>query len=590
MARYTKESLQNLRSHIDLVEVLSAHMQLKRQGAAFKGLCPFHDEKTPSFIVNRGDTHYHCFGCGAHGDAIQFLMQHVRLKFGDAVEQLAERYGVALDTIERTKEEKTTSRVRLKEALDAALRFYQFSLLHSKEWHEALSYLDARCVSLDFIEKFRVGYAPRQDATLRAYMHTLGYRDDELVEAGLLNDRKKEFFHDRIIFAILDQMAMPIGFSARKFKENTFGGKYINTRETPLFKKSKVLFGLSHSRRQIIKQKLAIVVEGGLDALRMIHHGFDTTVAALGTAFGQEHVQELITLGITKVYLLFDGDTAGRDAAVKTGDFFQKKGIEVLVGVLSKGQDPDSLLVRDGPIAITDRLIHAQEYLSFLHTVYMGQFQKDSPAEKQRILSEIVQRIRDWESPVMVHESLKKLSSLANVPQELLGVGALRSPNLYVKSSHLVQAKLSVDPDRVIEADLLRWLVLYGHVEKQMVELCKAHLHTDDFRLLVAKNLYPIILEFLEQEKPIDIIGLVQESDSDETQSFLSEIVARKVNREKAIECFTLTIQRIKERNWMQACDAIQEKIQKASGDEDKLMQYVKEFDAIKKQKPQVVL
>jgi len=590
MPRYTKESLQSLRSAIDLVEVLSRHMQLKKQGAAYKGLCPFHDEKTPSFIVNTGDTHYHCFGCGAHGDAIQFLMQHERVTFGDAVETLAERFGVALDVVEKTNDDKSTSRSRLKEALDTALTFYQWSLVHTKEGHDALLYLNKRCISLDFIAQFRVGFAPKKIGALRSYMQKLGFYDNELIEASLLHDHKKEFFSDRIVFPILDQMGMPIGFSARKFKEQTFGGKYINTRETPLFKKSRVLFGLYHSRKQIIKQKRAIIVEGGLDALRMIHHGFDTTVAALGTAFGQEHVQELVLLGVTKVYLLFDGDAAGKDAAVKTGDLFQKKGTEVFVAKLGNGQDPDSLLVNEGPVAITRVLQDAEEYLPFLYSVYASQVQSDSPAQKQRMLTEIVQRIRDWDNPVLVHESLKKVSSLAKVPDELLGVGSPRMPHVYAKKANLMQAKLSIDPDRILEADLIRWLVLYGHVEKKMVALCHRYLSLDDFQLLVAKNLYPSILQTLEQGVPVDIVALIQETDSDEAQSFLSEVVGKKVNREKAIEYFIATVQRIKERNWMLACEAIKTKIQNAKENDAAIMEYVAEFDALKKQVPKVVV
>lgn len=401
MVRYTKESLETLRQRIDIAEVLSQYIDLKRSGSGFKALCPFHDEKSPSFIVNKGDTHYHCFGCGAHGDAIQFLMLHQRLTFSNAVQQLAERFQVHLEQLEGRSYDAGINRTRLKEAVEAACRFYQWALLHTKEGHVALQYLHKRSISLEFIYAFRIGYSPKKNGLFRKYMHTCGFTDAELQEAGLLTDKRSEFFHERIMLPILDPASLPIGFSARKFQEDTFGGKYINTKETPLFKKSRVLFGMAMSRRRIIKQKQAIIVEGGLDALRMVYHGFDCTVAALGTAFGEEHVQELVQLGVTRVFLLLDGDDAGQKAAVKVGNLFQKKGVEVLVAKLLPGQDPDSLLVQGGPVAIAKAIVGAEDYLPFLLFQHTAELQSDAPAQKQRMLQEIVTLIRQWDSPVM---------------------------------------------------------------------------------------------------------------------------------------------------------------------------------------------
>ncbi len=302
MARFTKESLETLRQRIDLPELISQYVPLKKAGSAFKALCPFHDEKSPSFVINRGDSHYHCFGCGAHGDAIQFLMQHLKLGFAEAVEQLAERFQVVLEKLEGGSEVKETSRSRLKEANEAALRLYHAYLLHAQEGEEALKYLLNRQIDLSFIQQFRLGLAPKQSGLFRKIMHGLGFSDEILAEAGLIverNGRWRDFFENRLILPVQDKVGTVIGFSARKFHESTFGGKYINTKETALFKKSRSLFGLFYCAKRIAKQKQAIIVEGGLDALRMIYHGFECTVAALGTAFGEEHVRELVQLGVT---------------------------------------------------------------------------------------------------------------------------------------------------------------------------------------------------------------------------------------------------------------------------------------------------
>jgi DNA primase len=588
MARFTNESLGQLRERINLEEVLSQHIQLKRAGSGFKALCPFHDEKSPSFVLNKGDTHFHCFGCGAHGDAIGFLMQHLKLSFNDAVQQLAERFGVTLEVAEGKSEEKGIARVRVKDALDAACRYYQASLLHTEEGHQALSYLFKRSIPLEFLYAFRVGFASKQSG-LRSYLHNLGFRDEELAAAGLLSDRNREFFYDRITFPILDPAGAVIGFSARKFKEATTGGKYINSRETMLFKKSKVLFGLHQSRKKIIKQKQAIIVEGGVDALQMIFHGFDLTVAALGTAFGQDHVQELVQLGVTRVFLLFDGDEAGQAAAVKVGHLFQKKSIEVLVAVLGKGKDPDSALAKEGAVSITKALVHARDYLSFLYDQIFRGISKDSPAEKQRALQEIVQRIREWDSSIMVHESLKKLASLASVPQELLGVGTVSQPSLYAKKASTIAKPEVVDPDRIVETDLLRWLILCGYHNKKVIELCEQNIDANELRQPLIRHLFQNVLQTLKKNEPIDFVALVQECEEEGVEVLISEILAKKINRDKANGHLVETIKRIKERNWILQREEIKMRIQSGDLSEDEQLALVKEFDLLSKSAPKVI-
>lgn len=589
MVRYSKESLDRLRERIDIVDVLSRHVELKRAGASFKALCPFHDEKSPSFVINKGDTHYHCFGCGAHGDAIQFLMHHQRLTFSDAVQQLAERFQVALEVQEGAIDDKKSNRTRLKEAVDTACRFYEWSLLHTQEGHEALKYLEKRGIDLDFIYMFRVGYAPKKSALLQKWLHREGFSDVELIDAGLITDKKRDFFQERITLPILDATGQPVGFSARKFRETTFGGKYINTKETILFKKSKMLFGMAQSRRRIIREKQAIIVEGGLDALRMIYHGFDTTVAALGTAFGEEHVQELIQLGVTRVFLLFDGDNAGMKAAVKVGNFFQKRSCEVLIASLGKNQDPDSLLQKGGPAVICKAILQAKDFLQFAYTQYAAEHPTTSPAEKHAMLQEIVGMIRSWQSPVMIHESLKRLSSIAAVPEQLLGVGSITTPSLYAKKAQAVGVRAVIDADRVMEADLLRWLILHGHVEKKIVALCVANITSDALVHPVSKKLYEEVIKVLQEDKRVDITELVNECAGDDVESFIQEILGKKINKERLLEHVLETLKRIKERNWMIEREAIALKLQDKTLSDEEQMHYLFQFDLLKKTAPQII-
>ena len=199
MSLFSQESMQQLRSHIDLVELLSCYLPLKRAGTSYKALCPFHEDKTPSFTVKQGDTHYHCFGCGAHGDAMTFLMQHEHLSFQEAVETLAERFHVALHKTESGDE---TSLGLLRQALEEAARFYHFYLLHSTEGHQGLAYLYARAISLDFIQRHQLGFAPRAAGLMERWLDERHISTRAMREAGLLNQSGRPFFQDRVLFPV----------------------------------------------------------------------------------------------------------------------------------------------------------------------------------------------------------------------------------------------------------------------------------------------------------------------------------------------------------------------------------------------------
>jgi len=590
MARYTKESLDTLRSKIDLVEVLGAHIELKRAGATWKALCPFHDEKTPSFVVGRGDSHYHCFGCGAHGDAIQFLMQHQKMAFGDAVDHLAERFSCELVREGGEASEQKMSRSRLKEVHDKAAAFYHFYLLHTEEGTVPLAYLYNRGLSRDFLARFRIGWAPEKENIFLSFMKREGINEEELEACGLLamrGGRLREFFLERIMFPIQDAQGSVIGFSARKIKETTFGGKYINTQETDLFRKSHVLFGIHQSRRRITKEGQAIIVEGQLDALRLIYNGFDYTVAALGTAFGGAHVESLIKLGVVRVFLLFDGDEAGRSATLKVGQLFQKEGVEVSCVISDKGQDPDSILLQEGPPGMAKRLFEAKEYLFFLYSHLSRGKNLQEPAEKNTVVSECIARIREWNNPVHIHESCKRLAHMAGVPEELVGI----APKTFSASSFRRKNDIEsdgIDPDKILEGDLLRWLILCGAGEKELLESARKYLSIEALRNPTAQKIYGQIIEAMEKGESFDLFTLARDAEDEALSAFLAEILGRKVNREKAKPLLLETIAKILERNWMLECEALLEKIQSGLLPEDEVKKVIARFDSLKRARPEV--
>jgi len=591
---YTKESLELLRQRIDLPEVLSNHLHMQRSGSTFKALCPFHEEKSPSFMVQKADTHYHCFGCGAHGDAISFLMSHVKMGFTEAVESLAERFQVTLEKSHEPQGERGPNKQQLKQALELASSLYHYLLLHSAEGQIALRYLYARGLDLGFIKQFQIGFAPSSGDVAMRYLHASDVEPQIQQQAGLISSaqsgkRQRDFFSDRILFPIRDALGAVIGFSARKFKEETFGGKYINTPETPLFKKSRVLFGLSYCRSRITKEGKAIIVEGQIDCLRLIHAGFNYVVAGQGTAFGEEHVRELLHLGVSKVYLALDADPAGREAASKIGHLLQKKGVEVLVATLPDGADPDSLLTERGPEFFAQLLEESRDYLRFLFSHLSSGIDLSSPSQKNAVVSAIVERIQQWEKPVMVHESFKRLAEISQVPEAALGIGQVSMPELFIKKSASLKIQ-EIDPSRILEGDFIRWLVFASAEHPQLKVIARANITQEHLCIPGALRLYKELLRAFEEDRPCDLLTLGSCLEGEEDQQLLSEIMQRKINISKAEEGFKETVRKLLVRSWMQEREAIRSKLQSGSATEEESLELARQFEEIKKRVPEVIV
>ena len=580
MPLFTKESLERLRHRIDLSEVLSTHIELKRTGSSYKALCPFHEEKTPSFVLQKGDSHYHCFGCGAHGDAIQFLMNYLSLNFAEAVETLAEKFNVPLQMAEE-EENPGVGKTFLKQSLELASEFFHKTLLESEEGRAARRYLNERGLSDDFIRRFEVGLAPAFSRAFHQVMREHKIHQQTLLEAGLIGaERKNPFFRDRITFPIRNPVGTIIGFSARKYKEETFGGKYINTPETALFKKSRILFGLNYCRRRIAKERRAIIVEGQIDCLKLIEAGLNCTVASLGTAFGESHVKELQNLGVRRVYFLFDSDEAGVNAASKAGNLFQKMGTEVTVVTLPKGSDPDTYLVQFGPQKLIELIKAGVDYLTFQVNYLSREYNPSTPAGKNALVTALTEQVKSWEQPVMVHESLRQVASLTQVPEETLGISGGYTPQPYLRQATTTTG--SIDPNRVLELDLLRWLIL--HERETFVEIAKKELNPHHFWVPICRQLFE---SYLNSENH-DLLSLLIDIDQGEAQGVMDEIMHKKINLDRAEEQFTQTAQKILDRDWMQSCEEIRVKLQNGGLTDEEILDLAKKFDELKKNRPHI--
>lgn len=367
MARIPDAFIDDLLARSDIVELIGARVPLKRQGKEYSARCPFHDERSPSFTVSPTKQFYHCFGCGAHGTAISFLMNYDRLEFLDAVEELAKRIGVEVprDTRQRNEDSDSSD---LYAAVEAASKFFQKQYGLSGK---AQGYLDSRGVSADIRERFAIGYAPDGFNALRDALGTDERRMKLLERAGLFskNDSGRVYdkFRDRVMFPILDRRGRAIAFGGRVLDKED-GPKYLNSPETQLFHKGRELYGLWQVRQAHNKIPRLIVVEGYMDVVALFQHGIDTAVATLGTATTPDHA-ELLFRNAADVYFCFDGDRAGRGAAWKAVESVlprMKDGRQAFFLFLPEGEDPDSIVRKEGAEGFDARLREATPLSQFL--------------------------------------------------------------------------------------------------------------------------------------------------------------------------------------------------------------------------------
>jgi len=369
--RVTDRVIEEIRSRIDIVDLIGARVTLKRASGSYKACCPFHKEKTPSFHVNPARQTYHCFGCGAHGDVFKFLMTQDGLGFMDAVRLLAERAGITLDVETDYAAEERNALYALHTELAA---FYRRCLRQTPEAETARQYLASRKLSEETAERFNIGYAPTGGRVLQRWGEKHGYKLEALVAAGVLAppnspDRPDDYydrFRGRLMFPICDVQGRVVAFSGRILDPKSHPAKYVNSPETLIFQKGRILYALDKARAVIVKnpRREAIICEGQIDVIRCHAAGFEAAVAAQGTAFTPEHV-ELLKHYADSVLLVFDGDPAGHKATLRTGALLLAAGLPVRVVDLPPGDDPDSLIRDQGPDAFRALLETATSLTAF---------------------------------------------------------------------------------------------------------------------------------------------------------------------------------------------------------------------------------
>ncbi len=405
---FTPDFLDEIRNRIPVSDIVGRRVKLARKGRESTGLCPFHNEKTPSFTVNDDKSFYHCFGCGAHGDIIKFVMETEGLSFPETVERLAGQAGLTMPEYSPEDRKRTDQRKSLYDVMEMAAKYFEAQLV-SQAGSEGLGYFTRRGLARDTVKKFRLGYSPQGRTALKdSLMSREGITEDMLVEAGLLIRPEDDAgtalpsydrFRGRVIFPITDRQGRVVAFGGRALSENA-KAKYLNSPETPLFHKGRLLYNLSGARKSSYDQGRVLVAEGYMDVIVMAQAGFTNAVAPLGTAVTEEQIAELWRLA-PEPLMCFDGDKAGIRASYKVAERalpLLKAGHSLRFVHLPEGEDPDSFISGQGAKAFRELLDQGQPLVDTLWEMKTRNVAADTPEQRaglEQSLSETLSEIRN---------------------------------------------------------------------------------------------------------------------------------------------------------------------------------------------------
>jgi DNA primase len=432
----SEETIQSVTVASDIVDLIGSYFPLKRAGTSFRAVCPFHQEKTPSFHVNPARQSFHCFGCGAGGGVLRFVMDYEHVDFPSAVRRLAQRAGIPIleDAASAEDGQKQGQRQRLLAIHAEAAVWFHKALVKSPAGAQAREYLKSRGITSEVAKSWQLGYAPDSWDALLEHLRGCRFSDGEIMLSGLASskedrprDRIYSRFRHRVMFPIRNDYGEVIAFSGRTLESDPKAAKYVNSPETALFTKGKVLYGLDKSKRDLIEKNTAIVCEGQLDLISAYEAGIRHVIAPQGTAFTSDQAR-LLRRYVETVLLCFDSDTAGKKATSSSLPSLLSQGLSVKVVVLPTGEDPDSLIRRNGAAAFLELVEKAADYFdhSLEEAVLSGEL--NTPAGKSKLVRHIAPPLALVQDAVLRESILGRISSRLSLPHAVIR-SAMKAPS-----------------------------------------------------------------------------------------------------------------------------------------------------------------
>ena len=555
--RYSDDIIEEVRQKNDIVDVVSQYVRLTRRGSTYFGLCPFHNEKTPSFSVTPDKQMYYCFGCGAGGNVYNFIMEYENYTFGEALKHLADRAGVELPKIEYSREvrEKAEQRAELLEINKQAAQYYYYQL-RTEGGKIGYQYLSGRGLSEETMRKFGLGYSDKFGGGLYKFLKSKGYSDERLRESGLFNVDERHGMYDkfwnRVIFPIMDVNNRVIGFGGRVMGDGK--PKYLNSPETKIFDKSRNLYGLNIARTT--RKKYLILCEGYMDVISMHQAGFTNAVASLGTALTSGHAS-LLKRYTQEVLLLYDSDEAGIRAALRGIPILRDAGVSSRVVNLKPYKDPDEFIKNMGAEAFEERLGQASDSFMFRVSIAESEFPMDEPQGQNRFFercAELLLELKDeLERNLYIEAIVKKYRGQYGVSVEdlrkrvntLALKGTLAENRTQPKTSGGQNKKKKESASDQAQKLMLTWLVTYPGIFDKVAQ----YLNAEDFIVPLYKEVAQMLFRQREEEGQVNPAKLLNSFTDSEEQREVASLFNATIHLETQQEqdrAFADTLLRIK--------------------------------------------
>lgn len=560
-----EEDINEIRERNNIVEVISEYVTLKKSGRSFKALCPFHKEKTPSFMVDPAKQLYHCFGCLEGGNVFTFVMKMDNLDFPEAVKALADRVGYTIRFEQTARERELASRRgRLYEAHQQAVDFYNYILARTEEGREAREYLKSRGYGPRIIEFFRLGYAlPRRDGLMN-YLYKKGFKADELVETGLALEKEGrrliDRFRSRVMFPIFDIKGRAIAFGGRVLRESDTP-KYMNSPENPTYHKSSTLYGLSWAKGEIVKTEQALVVEGYTDVISLYQAGMKNTVATCGTAFTSNHLH-LLNRFTDKVVLVFDADAAGKTAAERGLELLGESEVDIFVASLPPDSDPADFVTTHGRDGFEDLLQKAVPLVDFCLEQILADYDLEDLRQLVKASRKALPIVAALPDAVAQETYLKKLAQRLNVSFDSLFL-ELKKGSSRAREAVSVDASFgtSLSAQEVAEMEVLKFLLRCP----KAIAANLPELREEYFTVADCRELFVILRRRINEKVPVGDVADLLTNVSERLQKLISKLMIEPLFSGDEAEYFKELSSKLKEFELQRQISSLKTKLERLS-------------------------
>ena len=546
--RIPESKIEEIRSSASIVDIISDYVQLRKRGKNFIGLCPFHSEKTPSFTVSEEKQIFHCFGCHTGGNVFKFLMEYQKISFVEAVQELAEKLGINLEYNEEIGTEKQSEQELLYEINTTVARYFSDNLLKSDRGETARKYFENRKIKIQTMRSFGLGFALSERDDLVNFLNEKKIDIERSLNLGLISSyedgRLYDKFSGRIIFPIFSPNGRVIAFAGRVLEAEKKAAKYLNSPESLIYIKGRILYGLSHAKDEIRKLDKAIIVEGYMDLISLFQNGIKNVVAVSGTALTDEQVQ-LLSRYTKNVVLLFDADSAGIKASMRSIEILLKRNMDIKIASVPAGEDPDSFVNKYGKERFDEIILDSQNFLEYQSAYYesLGMFKE--PARMAEAIRELVKPVALINDELKRTLLIKTIASNFNLREKLLENELLRAlaeqdkfkgreiarKDINQKVNEKSIAKTEKKSDLTSDSNLIneREIVelLFMGDEKSIKRIFE-NIQIEDFELEIHRSLAKIVYDSFSKNDELSAGALLDKIAEAEEQNYLMEIISDK--------------------------------------------------------------